>query len=41
MGLNHRRLALDLISPNGVIVLDDKEVSVREANCQIIVLSSH
>ena len=34
-------ISLDLINPNCVIVLDDKEVSVREPHCQIIVLLSH
>lgn len=34
-------ISLDLINPNRVIVFDDKEVSVREPHCQIIVLLSH
>lgn len=34
-------ISLDLINPNHVIVFDDKEVSVREPHCQIIVLFSH
>lgn len=34
-------ISLDLINPNHVIVFDDKEVSVREPHCQIIVLLSH
>ncbi len=34
-------ISLDLINPNCVIVFDDKEVSVREPHCQIIVLLSH
>lgn len=34
-------ISLDLINPNHVIVFDDKEVSVLEPHCQIIVLLSH
>lgn len=34
-------ISLDLINPNRVIVFDDKEVSVPEPHCQIIVLLSH
>lgn len=34
-------ISLDLINPNRVIVFDDKEVSMREPHCQIIVLLPH
>lgn len=34
-------ISLDLINSNRVIVFDDKEVSVQEPHCQIIVLLSH
>ena len=34
-------ISWDLINPNRVIVFDDKEVSVQEPHCQIIVLLAH